>query len=88
LNESLSAFYVRGEGKRMAEQKNNTSTEELEMKTSRAMTVLRTVRFVGALAMLGAVLVGAFGYDDVLQLVGAAGGASAGILLKATHLIT
>jgi len=55
------------------------------MKT--AVSILKVARFVGAVAMLGAVVAGALGYGDTVKVWAAAGGAGLAVFVKAAHLI-
>lgn len=59
------------------------------MKTQdRVIAALRVIRLVGAVAMLGVVIAGAFGFGDAVKLWSALGGASAAIALKAAHVLS
>jgi hypothetical protein len=55
--------------------------------SKKVVATLRTVRFVAAVAMLAAVVAGAFGYGDVVKLAGATIGATAALTLKALHVV-
>ena len=59
---------------------------------SRVLTVLKAIRSLAAVCMVGALAAGALGYGDETKLIAAAGSGFVGVLtagaLKASHLLS
>ena len=53
----------------------------------KVFSVLKFARFIGAVAMLGAVVAGACGYGDLVKLWVAGSGAGLAVALKVAHVV-